>query len=74
MCLRRLVGANPFDYLTELLRHSAAPAATPSNWLPWNYRETLARSMPGAWSDESATRRRLTERTVRRDEPASSRE
>jgi hypothetical protein len=38
-----LAGANPFDYLTELLRHPDALAAMPSDWLPWNYRETLAR-------------------------------
>jgi len=34
---------NPFDYLTELLRHSAELSAHPSEWLPWNYRATLAR-------------------------------
>jgi hypothetical protein len=38
-----LNGANPFDYLTELLRHSAELSAHPSEWLPWNYRATLAR-------------------------------
>ena len=38
-----LNGANPLDYLTELLRHSADVSAHPSAWLPWNYRETLAR-------------------------------
>jgi len=37
-----LVGANPFDYLTELQRHHDALAATPAGWMPWNYRETLA--------------------------------
>ena len=37
-----LNGANPFDYLTELLRHSAE-LKHPSEWMPWNYRETLAR-------------------------------
>ena len=35
--------ANPFDYLTELQRHAAALAANPAEWMPWNYRETLAR-------------------------------
>jgi transposase len=35
---------NPFDYLTELLRHSEALKQQPSEWMPWNYRETLARS------------------------------
>jgi transposase len=38
-----LNGANSFDHLTELLRHSAALKANPSEWMPWNYREILAR-------------------------------
>jgi hypothetical protein len=38
-----LNGANPFDYLTELLRHSAELKQRPSEWIPWNYRDTLAR-------------------------------
>jgi transposase len=37
-----LNGANPFDYLTELLRHSAELATRPADWLPWNYRARLA--------------------------------
>jgi transposase len=44
-----LNGANPFDYLTELQRHAAASKRNPSEWMPWNYRETLARlPMPTA--------------------------
>ncbi|MEO8592056.1 MAG: hypothetical protein ABI759_01935 [Candidatus Solibacter sp.] len=39
-----LSGANSFDYLTELQRHAAELAARPAKWMPWNYRETLARS------------------------------
>jgi transposase len=35
--------ANPFDYLTELQRHSEELKRCPSEWMPWNYRETLAR-------------------------------
>jgi len=35
--------ANPFDYLTELQRHSEELKQKPSEWMPWNYRETLAR-------------------------------
>jgi hypothetical protein len=31
-----LNGANPFDYLTELQRHSAELKANPSEWMPWN--------------------------------------
>jgi transposase len=38
-----LNGANPFDYLTELLRHAGELKREPSEWMPWNYRETLAR-------------------------------
>lgn len=34
-------GANPFDYLTELERHTGELSANPQNWLPWNYRQTL---------------------------------
>jgi len=37
-----LNGANPFDYLTELQRHAAELKQKPSEWMPWNYRETLA--------------------------------
>lgn len=37
-----LVGANPFDYLTTLQKHSAALSHSPERWMPWNYRETLA--------------------------------
>jgi transposase len=39
-----LNGANPFDYLTELLRHSAElKKQRSSEWMPWSYRDTLAR-------------------------------
>jgi hypothetical protein len=38
-----LNGANPFHYLTELQRHAEELAAYPAEWMPWNYRETLAR-------------------------------
>ena len=34
---------NAFDYLTELLRHAEALKQNPSEWMPWNYRDTLAR-------------------------------
>ena len=39
-----LNAANPFDYLTELLRHTEELAAEPADWLPWNYCATLERS------------------------------
>ncbi|MCP4494342.1 MAG: IS66 family transposase, partial [Gammaproteobacteria bacterium] len=37
-----LVGANPFDYLTELQKHAKELRRDPRQWMPWNYRETLA--------------------------------
>ena len=39
-------GEDPFDYLTQLLRHSAEIAASPGDWMPWAYRETLRRAPP----------------------------
>lgn len=38
-----LNGVNPFDYLTELLRHAEELKQNPSAWMPWNYHDTLAR-------------------------------
>jgi len=38
----RLAQADPFDYLTEFQRHAAEVEKTPSAWMPWNYRETMA--------------------------------
>jgi len=29
---------NPFDYLTELLRHPVEVTIHPAEWMPWNYR------------------------------------
>ena len=40
--------ANPFDYLTELLRHADEVAAHPKRWMPWNYRTILAEFAPAA--------------------------
>lgn len=34
---------NSFDYLTELMRHAVELKQTPSEWMPWNYRDTLAK-------------------------------
>ena len=39
----QLCGANSFDYLVQLQRHARELAANPAEWMPWNYRETLAR-------------------------------
>jgi len=37
-----LCQANPFDYLTQLQKHATEVAAAPKDWMPWNYRQTLA--------------------------------
>jgi hypothetical protein len=39
-----LCGANPFDYLTQLQRHTDVLAHDPAAWMPWNYRKTLERA------------------------------
>jgi hypothetical protein len=39
-----LHGQNPIDYLTVLMSHYQAVAAAPADWMPWNYRRTLARA------------------------------
>ncbi len=42
----RLCAANPFDYLTELERHADQTGMEdPANWMPWNYRQTLANAL-----------------------------
>lgn len=38
-----LNGVNPFDYLTELQRHSDELSGKPAEWMPWSYRDTLTR-------------------------------
>jgi len=38
---------DPFDYLVALQRHGAALSAEPARWMPWNYRDTLARCGSG---------------------------
>jgi transposase len=38
----QLCAASSFDYLTELQRHTGAMSRNPQEWMPWNYRETLA--------------------------------
>lgn len=42
-----LSGENPFEYLKALQRHAGEMAAAPSAWLPWNYREAMARTVAG---------------------------
>ncbi len=50
---------NPLAYLTALMSHLQAIAAAPSDWMPWNYQETLAAAVaaqaaPGVASDTGA--------------------
>jgi transposase len=40
----KLAQVDPFDYLNQLQRHAREVAANPSDWMPWSYRETLARA------------------------------
>jgi len=42
----QLCDANSFEYLIELQRHAVQLAANPNNWMPWNYRDTLAHAPP----------------------------
>ena len=37
----QLNGSDPFDYLTELQKHSGELAGHPEKWMPWNYRDAL---------------------------------
>jgi transposase len=37
----QLCGADPFDYLTVIQRHSAELSANPREWMPWNYRKPI---------------------------------
>ena len=40
----QLAGVNSFEYLTELQRHAGELASSPTEWMPWNYREILTHS------------------------------
>jgi hypothetical protein len=42
-----LHGENPIDYLIALMSNSAAVAAAPADWMPWNFREAVARVAAG---------------------------
>ncbi|MGH8269585.1 MAG: IS66 family transposase, partial [Steroidobacteraceae bacterium] len=42
-----LEGVNAFDYLVTLLRHPREVAERPGQWMPWEYRATLARLSKG---------------------------
>ncbi len=38
----------PFEYLIALLRHPDQVRVNPSDWMPWNYQQTLARRIAGS--------------------------
>ena len=37
-----LSAVNPFDYLTEIQKHPEELRRNPQEWMPWNYKATLA--------------------------------
>ena len=41
-----LNGADAFDYLAQLQRHAKEVRAHPDRWMPWNYRQSIARPPP----------------------------
>ena len=43
----QLCGANSFAYMIECQRHAGELSEHPSEWMPWNYRETLQRFHTG---------------------------
>ncbi len=47
-------GAPPFEYLVALLKPTKAVAASPGDWMPWNYVEALERAtlLAAAGADE----------------------
>jgi transposase len=40
----QLCGINPFDYLSALQEHHNEMREHPAQWMPWNYREAMARA------------------------------
>jgi transposase len=42
----QFAGVDPFDYLIELLKHADELVLNPHQWMPWNYRDALARASP----------------------------
>jgi len=39
----QLNGINSFEYLVELQRYADLLKKNPADWMPWSYRDTLAR-------------------------------
>ena len=50
-----LNGESPFDYLVALQRHHEAAAAAPADWMPWSYREAVARLDKETAAPDAAT-------------------
>lgn len=51
-----LAGVNPFEYLTQLQRHSSEVFKHPCQWMPWNYKDTVKELIPACASNsESAS-------------------
>lgn len=36
---------NPFDYLTQLQKHTEAAILCPADWMPWNYKQALTKNL-----------------------------
>jgi hypothetical protein len=36
-------GINVFEYLAAIIRHAQLVAASPAEWMPWNFAETVRR-------------------------------
>jgi hypothetical protein len=47
-----LNGVAPFEYLVALQRHADEVAASPGDWMPWNYQATCARHSAGPAAPE----------------------
>lgn len=43
----QLCGVNSFEYMIECQQHARELSERPSEWMPWNYRETLQRFLTG---------------------------
>ncbi|MCP3976407.1 MAG: transposase, partial [bacterium] len=46
-----LEGTDPFDYLTELLKHPEEVELNPQDWMPWNYQTAVAAAEATAQPD-----------------------
>ena len=44
----QLSNVNPFDYLTALHRNAHRLVREPAQWMPWNYSDKLATSLPAS--------------------------